>query len=195
MRSLASKKNIKKIKGSKTNMKNLYNTIEQNLKVGLNVVVKDLEDNNYCTIFNLKDSDGDYIRSSWCESIEKAKQYIGSYYGELKEYWNVLDFEIVEVYRPEYEPFKVGDKVRILDSIKKTEGWNLFKEYFPDMTGEIEIVFFEKIGINYSVNGCYIGHEYLAPLNEVKEETIKIGDHTYSKSEVEKRLQGLKEIL
>ena len=28
----------------------------------------------------------------------------------------------------------------------------------------------------------------------VKEETIKIGDHTYSKSEVEKRLQGLKEI-
>ena len=27
-----------------------------------------------------------------------------------------------------------------------------------------------------------------------KEETIKIGDHTYSKGEVEKRLQGLKEI-
>jgi hypothetical protein len=44
------------------------------------------------------------------------------------------------------------------------------------------------------INGWYIGHEFLAPLNEVKEETIKIGDHTYSKSEVEKRLQGLKEI-
>ena len=29
---------------------------------------------------------------------------------------------------------------------------------------------------------------------KVLEETIKIGDHTYSKKEVEKRLQGLKEI-
>ena len=29
-------------------MKNLYDTIEQNLKVGLQVVVKDLEDNDYC---------------------------------------------------------------------------------------------------------------------------------------------------
>ena len=29
---------------------------------------------------------------------------------------------------------------------------------------------------------------------KTKEETIKIGDHTYPKSEVEKRLQGLKEI-
>ena len=28
-------------------MKNLYNTIEQNLKVGLQVVVKDLNDNTY----------------------------------------------------------------------------------------------------------------------------------------------------
>ena len=68
------------------------------------------------------------------------------------------------------------------------------EKYFPDMTGEIKGVFFNIIGTHYLVNGCYIGHEYLAPLNEVEEETIKIGDHTYSKSEVEKRLQGLKEI-
>ena len=35
-------------------MKNLYNTIEQNLKVGLQVVIKDLENNTYCIISNSK---------------------------------------------------------------------------------------------------------------------------------------------
>jgi hypothetical protein len=175
-------------------MKNLYNQIEQNLKVGLQVVVKDLENNYYCIISNSKDAYGFYRDSGWRDSIEKAKQYIGSYSRNSKEYWDEKDLEIVEVYRPEYEPFKVGQKVRLLDTIKKTKIWEDVEEYFPDMTGEIERVFFDKIGTHYLINNWYIGHEYLAPLNEVKEETIKIGDHTYSKSEVEKRLQGLKEI-
>ena len=175
-------------------MKNLYDTIEQNLKAGLQVVVKDLTDNYYLVISNLKDSEGNYRMSIRCNSIKEAKQFTGSYYGHSKDYWDEQDLEIVEVFRPEYEPFKVGDKVRILDSIKKTESWKYVEEYFPNMTGEIKGVFFEKIGTHYYINGCYIGHEYLAPLNEVNEETIKIGDHTYSKSEVEERLQGLKEI-
>ena len=175
-------------------MKKLYNTIENNLKKGLQVVVKDLEDNNYCIISNSKDSDGNYRCSCWYDTIEKAKQYIGSYSGYSKEEWDDLDLEMVEVFRPEYEPFKVGDKVRILDSIKKTNDWEEVEDYFPNMTGEIKGVDFENLGTTYKINGWYIGHEFLAPLNEVKEETIKIGDHTYSKSEVEKRLQGLKEI-
>jgi len=175
-------------------MKNLYNTIEQNLKVGLQVVIKDLENNYYCIISNSKDAYGFYRDSGWRDSIEKAKQYIGSYSRNSKEYWDEKDLEIVEVYRPEYEPFKVGQKVRLLDTIKKTKIWEDVEEDFPDMTGEIEAVFFDIIGTHYSIDGWLIGHEYLAPLNEVKEETIKIGDHTYSKSEVEKRLQGLKEI-
>ena len=41
-------------------MKNLYNTIEQNLKAGLIVVVKDLENNYYCIISNSKDAYGFY---------------------------------------------------------------------------------------------------------------------------------------
>ena len=176
-------------------MKNLYYTIEQNLKSGLQVVVKDLKDNTYLVISNLKGSDGYYRTSCWCYSIEEAKQYIGNYYGHPKDYWDEKDLEIVEVFRPEYEPFKVGDKVRILDSIKKTEDWNDFEEDFPDMTGEIKDVYNFITGTKYRINGLQIGHEYLAPLQEVKEETIKIGDHTYSKGEVEKRLQGLKEIL
>ena len=32
--------------------------------------------------------------------------------GYDKDYWDEQDLEIVEVFRPEYEPFKVGDKVR-----------------------------------------------------------------------------------
>jgi hypothetical protein len=174
-------------------MKKLYNTIEKNLKAGLQVVVKDLNDQTYCILSNLKDSDGDYRTSGWWKSIEDAKQFIGSCYD--KDYWDEKDLEIVEVYSPEFEPFKVGQKVRLLDTIKKTENWEDFKAHFPKMTGEIEEVYNQIDGTNYRCSGYIIGHEYLAPLNEVKEETIKIGDHTYSKSEVEKRLQGLKEVL
>jgi len=176
-------------------MKNSYNQIEQNLKVGLNVVVKDLGDNIYCAISTNKDEYGNYRDSGWEKNVEEAKQCIGEYCGYSKEYWDGYDLEIVEVFRPEYEPFKVGDKVRILDSIKKTEDWNDFEEDFSGMIGEIKDVYNFITGTKYRINGCwYIGHEYLAPLVEDKEETIKIGDHTYYKSEVEKRLQGLKEI-
>ena len=104
-------------------MKKLYKTIENNLKKGLQIVVKDLRNNTYCTISNSKDSYGDYKKGYWCNSIEEAKQTVGASYGYSKECWNSFDLEIVEVFRPEFEPFKVGDKVRILDSIKKTNDW------------------------------------------------------------------------
>ena len=175
-------------------MKNLYNTIEQNLKAGLNVVVKDLRDNYCFAIGTNKDDRGNYRYSGWEKNIKDAKQFIGLCAGYDKDYWDEKDLEIVEVYRPEFEPFKVGDKVRILDSIKKTDNWKYFEKCFPEMTGEINQVDFLIIGTHYLINGFWIGHEYLAPLNEIKEETIKIGDHIYSKKEVEKRLQGLKEI-
>ena len=175
-------------------MKKLYNTIENNLKKGLQVGVKNLVNNQYCIISPFKDCEGFYRCSDWRNTIEEAKQCIGISYGCSKEYWNDYDLEIVEVFRPEFESFKVGDKVRILDSIKKTNDWEEVEDYFPNMTGVINQVDFENLGTTYYINGWYIGHEFLAPLNEVKEETIKIGDHTYSKSEVEKRLQGLKEI-
>ncbi len=153
----------------------LYNTIENNLKKGLQVVVKN-EDNDYCTISNSKDSEGNYRMSIWYKSIEKAKQYIGDCYGNSKEWWDALNLEIVEVFRTEYEPFKVGDKVKILDSIKKTENWEDFKAHFPNMTGEIEEFYNQIDGINYRVSGYIIGHEYLAPLVEdnVALEAIKV---------------------
>jgi len=176
-------------------MKNLYDTIEKNLKAGLQVVVKYLAHQTYCIISNSKDYDGNFRDSGWRDSIEEAKQTVGASCGCSKKYWDEKDLEIIEVYRPEFETFKVGDKVRLLNSIKKIDEWEKIKEDFPDMKGEIKKVCLERFGTNYIINGWYIGHEFLAPLNEVKEETIKIGDHTYFKSEVEKRLQGLKEIL
>ncbi len=151
-------------------MKNLYKTIEQNLKAGLNVVVKDLGDNTYCAIGTNKDFEGNYRYSGWENSIEEAKQHIGEYNGYSKEYWDGYDIEIVELYRTEFEMFKVGDKVRILDSIKKTENWEDFKNHFPYMTGEIEECFNQVDGINYRVNGYIIGHEHLAPLVEQEED-------------------------
>ena len=62
----------------------------------------------------------------------------------------------------------------------------------------VEIGHFENGKITYncpriSEHTTYTTQEFLDKYNK-KEETIKIGDHTYSKSEVEKRLQGLKEI-
>ena len=155
-------------------MKNLYNTIEQNLKAGLNVMVKNLENNNYLVIYNSKDYDGNFRDSGWYHSIEEAKQAVGACYGCSKEYWDEKDIKIVEVYREEFEPFKVGDKVRILDSIKKTENWEDFKAHFPYMTGEIEEFYNQVDGINYRVSGYIIGHEYLAPLNEVNEDNIAL---------------------
>ena len=159
-------------------MKNLYDTIENNLKKGLQVGVKNLVNNQYCIISPFKDCEGFYRCSDWRNTIEEAKQCIGISYGCSKEYWDDYDLEIVEVFRPEFEPFKVGDKVRLLDSIKNTENWEYFKAHFPNMTGEIEEFYNQVDGINYRVNGYIIGHKYLAPLVEQEDnvalEAIKV---------------------
>jgi len=158
-------------------MKNIYNQIKQNLKKGLQVVVKDLADKTYCAIGTNKDNRGNYRDSGWSNSIKKAKQYVENRSGYSKKYWDALNLEIVEVYREEFEPFKVGDKVRILDTIKNTENWEDFKAHFPNMTGEIEEFYNQVDGINYRVSGYIIGHEYLAPVEQednVVLEAIKV---------------------
>jgi hypothetical protein len=186
--------------------------IINNCKKGLITIIQD-DTENYMAFSNHKDYDGNYRTSSWVETIEETKRCIGETDGysekEIEEHSEEYNWKIVEVYREEVEPFKAGDKVKILPSIEKTEDWtnkSIYgsdsRRYFIDMIGEIVDVHNSESGLYYNVanNGeprlykTFIGHEYLAPLNEAKEETIKIGDHTYSKSEVEKRLQGLKEI-
>jgi len=161
-------------------MKNLYNTIEQNLKAGLNVVVKDLENNDYLVISNSRDKDGNYRDSNWQNSVKEAKQHIGLCNGYSKDYWDEQDLEIVEVFRPEYEPFKAGDKVRILESIRKIENWKRYEKVFYNMKGKIRSAYTGLDRLGYGVYNednstwIYIGHEYLAPLVEEQEEDVAL---------------------
>lgn len=157
-------------------MKNLYKKIEQNLKKGLCVTVKNLGNNNYCSILNHKDINGDYRISGWWSSIERSKKWSGCHRGYSKEDWDNKDLEIVEVFRPEFEPFKIGDKVRLLDSIKNTEDWKLIEDELEDMTGVIREVFLKRKGTYYSVNGWCIGHEHLAPLVEEEVEELTLSE-------------------
>lgn len=151
-------------------MKNQYNNLVKILEKGSCVVVK--SGNSYSSILNHKDQYGNYRDSGWLDSMEESKQRIGYYSGDSKETWDNKDLKIVEVFRPEYEPFQVGDKVRILDKIKETDDWNTIcgtltiEDDFPEMKGKIEEVYNNVMGTYYNVNGWYIGHEYLIPLIE-----------------------------
>ena len=118
--------------------------IINNCKKGLITIVKN-NNEDYKAFSNHKDWNGNYRVSCFYGTIEEAKQHIGEDGGysekEIEKYSKEYNWKIVEVYREEVEPFKVGDKVRILDSIKKTGSWEYFEKCFPDMTGEIKGVF------------------------------------------------------
>ena len=181
-------------------MKNQFNKIEECLKVGLNVVVRDIEENAYCVISPIKDIYNGYVYGYWTEEIEEAKKSLCYYNREDDDDgWNDLDLEIVETYRLEYEPFKEGQKVRILDSVKRTDNWTNAVGY-PDMTGIIENIENGISGIYYWVNckdnrSFYISHQYLAPLlEEEPKELITIGDHSYDKKQVEEALKNIKAV-
>jgi len=97
--------------------------IINNCRKGIITVIRD-KDNEYMSFSSHKDYNGNYRRSYSHVSIEEAKQFIGEGKGfsekEMKKYSKEYKWEIVKVYREEVEPFNVGDKVRILPSIKKT---------------------------------------------------------------------------
>ena len=154
-------------------MKNQYNNLVKILEKGSWVLVKDLSDNTYCSILNHKDKDGNYRNSGWCDSIEVSKQWIGDYCGNSKEDWDDIDLEIVEVFRQEEKLFEVGDEVRISDKIKETDDWGNYKNSFPEMKGKIEGVYNWLEGRHYSINGYYVGQEYLIPLIEEDDEVEK----------------------
>lgn len=174
--------------------------IINNCKKGLITIIQG-DTENYMAFSNHKDYDGNYRTSSWVETIEEAKRCIGETDGysekEIEEYSEEYNWKIVEVYREEVEPFKVGDKVKILPSIENIDIWTIVKEYYPRMKGEIMSVSSNMEGFQYcvwsenKVRFYYIGHQYLAPLYE-EVEVIKIGDKRYNKCEVEKALKNIK---
>lgn len=181
----------------------MHNKITKLLDHGLNVVVKN-KNKEYQVFIPYKDEDGDYKCSGWYDSITEAKEGAVSCYGytpeDLKE--KAKNWQIVEYYRIPYKKFEVGEKVRILDSVKETEDWEEGKEYFPNMVGVIKEVYDEKVGLYYFVckegkpnYDWSIGAEYLAPYIEDKEvETIQIGNNTYNKKEVENALKNVKSL-
>ena len=176
--------------------------IINNCRKGIITVIRD-KDNEYMSFSNHKDYNGNYRRSYSRVSIEEAKQFIGEGEGfsekEMKKYSKEYKWEIVKVYRDDVEPFKVGDKVRILPSIENIDIWTIVKEYYPRMKGEIMSVSSDMKGFQYcvwsenKVRFYYIGHQYLAPLcDEVEEEVIKIGNKNYSRRVVEEVLKNIK---
>jgi len=170
--------------------------IMNNCKKGLITIVENNnEDYMYMSFSNHKDCNGNYRVSCCYGTIKEAKQCIGEGGGyseeDIEKIAKKYNWKIVEVYREEVEPFNVGDKVRILDSIKETDGWESIKDDFPDMKGKIGRFYNCRYGKFYDVNGWCIGPEYLVPLYE-EEEVIKIGDKKYNKSEVEEALKNIK---
>ena len=155
------------------NTKYLYNILSK----GAFVVIK--EDNGYLVISPFKDDSGDYRTSGW-SSIEIAKQYVGSFNGYLEKYYQALNAEIVEIYYPTFEPFKVGEKVKILNSIKGANDWKYEKNY-PNMEGEIKEIYNDIDGLSYGVwnrdksSWYYISNQYLIPLeaDQVEEITME----------------------
>lgn len=106
------------------------------LSNGCYVVVEDNE-KDYMVFSPHKDTEENYRRSGWWDSIKKAKQYIGCFDGYVK---NEIDegaekgnWKIVEIYKPQYKPLEVGQRVGILDSIKETSDWDIYKNDFPEM--------------------------------------------------------------
>jgi len=157
---------------------NKLNYLNDCLAKGSNVPVK--KNGQFQVLCPTKDYNGDYRRSSWWGTLESAKQCIGYRDGyekeDLEKY--IKDWEILTPFRLKVEPFKVGDKVQILDSIKENDNWDIYKNSFKDMIGEIKDVWNDIFGLKYLINGYYIAHKYLLPLREEEEEeeevTIKI---------------------
>lgn len=178
--------------------------IMNNCKKGLITIVKNNnEDYMYMAFSNHKDCNGNYRVSCCYGTIKEAKQCIGEGGGyseeDIEKIAKKYNWEIVEVFREEVEPFKVGDKVKILPSIENASDWEDYKKYYPNMEGRIWKVLDNMNGLCYGVyqedgvDYWTIDHKYLAPLyEEVEEEVIEIGDKRYNKCEVEKALKNIK---
>ena len=158
---------------------NTYEQIMLNLKHGVSVIVEH-EDGEFMTIHPIMNVGGYYLCSCWVETIEKAKtDFNGFCYKKesIREYLEKGNWQIVEQYQlPQGEPFKVRQKVRILDSINEIWDWKDYADSFPNMDGVIKENYNDIDGLYCNVwnkdKSIYlaINHKYLAPMKEIEPE-------------------------
>ena len=146
----------------------MHNQILQLLKTEQNIIVKN-EDENYQIISNTKDGDGDYRCSSWRSTIEEAKESIGNNYGYSPEHLEkeAKNWELVDTFPNETEPYKPNQKVRVLPQAKEImEKCGYWDDNMEEHLGQVgEIAWF---GTSYyrvkfdDGENCYFTHDCLS---------------------------------
>jgi hypothetical protein len=156
-------------------MQNFQQNLYKLLEAGLFVAVKS-ENNNFQIFSPTKDCNGNFRTSDWCKNLEEAKNYIGSWSGFPKEEIEKLseenNWQIIDYWYLTPTLLKVGDKVKILETIKEINNWEYCQGDFSEMRGKIERVLYGREGLSYLINGWYIGAEFVVPLIEDEEDEI-----------------------
>jgi len=94
------------------NIKNL----QKNLQAGKHVIVQSKE-RDYCIISPFKDSHRNYRHSGQCDFVSIASEFIGDCHGDKLDLFK--DHTFIGFYEPEFETFKVGDKVLVSKDAEK----------------------------------------------------------------------------
>jgi len=127
-----------------------YETLTKVLSTKHRVVVKN-KDNNYQVFSCETDDSGDFRRSSWCDTEEEAKQWIGYCGGYIEEDINNRakrdNWQIVKAYDLEHEEeFKEGEKAQVID--EKSEYYGEILEIGDCRNGKYMLI---------KDNGCLTG--------------------------------------
>ena len=90
-----------------------FEKITTYLKHGIHVGVKD-KDGDFLIISPTKDEDGDFRATSWCDTLEDAKQNMGEYGGFRILEEGYEDWTDITPFHLGFEPYPNGMKVKII---------------------------------------------------------------------------------
>lgn len=174
-----------------------YEIIKKYLEHGFWAVLK--LDDAYCICSSMS---GIWIRHSWYEgSVEKCASYIWAKCDVYIEELENTKFQSITPMYPPFTPYKVGDLVDVLETVKE------FRTY-KDMADKYKLYpgkkWFEIKNIAHSWYWVWpvgedewmnLPHHVLAPhIPTTTPDTITIGWLQYSKQEVEDRLKDLQPV-
>lgn len=99
-----------------------YEKLEKQILTKGHCVVQD-KDGDYCVFSHFMDEGGDYRCSSWWDTIKIAKEHIGCFDGNSKEYIEKIsqeqNWKIIESFEIPLQRFKEGDKVVIAKNARE----------------------------------------------------------------------------